>query len=112
MIAQRVDPLGEAAWRAFHSLAPNQINLGIFADCSRDHQQAWSDTARASLSHWFENEFREALSNTDRVRRAIYVLKAGHETGEPAVKVMGVAIASFVGGLVYGDAFPPEGTES
>ncbi len=112
MIAHRVDPLGEAAWRAFHSLEPNQINLGTFADCSRDHQQAWSDAARAAVLHWFENEFREAVTDPDRVRLATDVIKAGRDKGDPAVTILGVTIASFVGGLVYGDGFPPEGTES
>lgn len=55
------------------------------------------------LRSWFENEFRAALLDDERIRLCVAVIKAGRDKGDEPMHVLRVAIASFVGELLAPD---------
>jgi len=55
------------------------------------------------LREWLEGEFKEAItSDTKRLLESLWMMKISVETGDSAEMTMGIAIASFVGGLIEG----------
>jgi hypothetical protein len=52
------------------------------------------------LRDWLETTFRDALLDDNRVMQAAYLLKVGHEKGDPPVEIVRRCIAGFVRELV------------
>ena len=66
-----------------------------------------TQSAREVLEAWLEGPFREACDNdVMRLRESLWMLKVGHDKGEPLEFSMSIAIASFVKGLIRGETMP------
>lgn len=59
---------------------------------------------RAVLKKWLDTEFAyAAVHDTKRLEESIQMLVVGRNQGDSALLVMGIAISSFVTGLIEGD---------
>lgn len=54
------------------------------------------------LQEWLDGDFRNACVNdVMRLRESMMLIRVGMDSGKTPEKIMGIAIASFVAGLIH-----------
>ena len=77
---------------------------GYTAACSRRVTGEHTITKQHTLVDWLNDEFRDAcLNDAARLDESLWILKVAFEKGDSPQDAIGMAIASFVQGLILGE---------